>query len=71
LVPSLGRRRPLARYARNRFGHANEVLVQSWQLILWMLEPLILRILGHGGRYANRLNPSRWMGTTERVPWVS
>lgn len=42
---------------------------EAWKLSMWFIEVVLLRLCGHTGRYANRLN-SRWVGQIEPVPWA-
>ena len=44
------------------WSHGDHV-VHAWQVALWMLEVLLLKKLGYGGKYVNRLT---W--TTEQLP---
>lgn len=53
-----------------QFGHPTEVLRQTWQVLTWMLELLLLRVLGYEGAYGNRLQLARREGRTEQVPWA-
>lgn len=51
------------------FGHPHEVLQQAWQAFTWMLELMMLRVLGYDGWYGSRLELGRKEGATEPVPW--
>lgn len=42
---------------------------EAWRLSLWFLDLAFLRLLGHQGKYANRLS-QRWTGQVETVPWA-
>lgn len=44
--------------------------VEGWKLALWYLDMVFLRLCGHEGSYANRLE-SRWKGQVESVPWAA
>jgi hypothetical protein len=60
---------------RNRLVHPNLVKLpdgsfyQAWELSLWYLEMVILRLCGHMGAYSNRLASPR-RGGIEPVPWT-
>lgn len=41
----------------------------GWRLSLWYIDLVLLRLCGHGGKYANRL-ARRWAGQVESVPWA-
>ena len=63
---------------RNSLVHpdSNETLpehsyYEAWNLSLWLIEMVLLRLCGHDGSYANRLAGHRWIGVVEKVPWVS
>ena len=43
---------------------------EAWQLSMWLLDLVLLRLCRHTGDYANRLAPEKWAGTVERVPWT-
>jgi hypothetical protein len=43
---------------------------EAWQLSMWLLDLVLLRLCKHTGDYANRLTNKRWVGTVERVPWT-
>lgn len=47
----------------------NASYVEGWELSLWYIDLVLLRLCGHQGKYANRLS-RRWRGTVESVPWV-
>lgn len=42
---------------------------EAWKLSLWYIDLVLLRLCGHTGKYANRLN-QRWTGQVESVPWA-
>jgi len=42
---------------------------EGWKLSLWYIDMILLRLCGHTGKYANRLN-QRWVGQVESVPWA-
>lgn len=44
---------------------------EAWQLSLWYIDMVLLRLCDHRGKYANRLTPRRWTGQIESVPWAS
>lgn len=47
---------------------AEDSYCEAWMLSLWILDLVFLRLLGHEGKYANRLS-QRWIGQVETVPW--
>jgi hypothetical protein len=61
---------------RNSLVHpdgANESVgtyYEAYNLSLWYIDLILLRLCGHKGNYANRLVPSRMVGTVEPVPWA-
>lgn len=46
-------------------------LFEAWQLALWLLDLLILRLCDYQGKYGSRLDTSRWRGNVIPVPWRS
>lgn len=42
---------------------------EVWQLSMWLLDLVFLRLCKHIGCYANRLADERWVGVVEKVPW--
>jgi len=42
---------------------------EAWNLGLWYIELVLLRLFGHSGEYGNRLT-QKWRGQTEKVPWA-
>jgi hypothetical protein len=42
---------------------------EAWKLSLWYIDLILLRLCGHTGKYANRLQ-QRWTGQVEPVPWA-
>jgi hypothetical protein len=42
---------------------------EAWNLSMWYIELVLLRLCGHCGKYANRLVLGRWAGQVETVPW--
>ena len=52
-------------------GISADTYYATWNLGLWYVELMLLRLFGYNGRYANRLNSARWEGHTEVVPWAS
>jgi len=62
---------------RNTIVHPRERLelpdcsyFEAWNLSLWYLEMVLLRLCGHKGNYGNRLAMCRFVGTVESVPWA-
>ena len=53
-----------------RSGKYNDVLYEAWNLGLWYLELLLLRLFGHDGKYGNRL-VQKYVGEVEDVPWAT
>jgi len=49
---------------------AREMLPETWQLGLWYVELVLLRLFGHCGKYHNRLKKG-WVGEVEEVPWMN
>ena len=45
-------------------------MVETWDLALWYLELVILRVLGYAGQYGSRLRRRAWIMETEAVPWA-
>jgi hypothetical protein len=43
---------------------------QAWNLSMWYLDMILLRLCRHKGKYANRLMTPRWAGQVELVPWA-
>ncbi len=43
---------------------------EAWQLSMWLLDLVLLRLCNHTGPYANRLADERWVGSVEQVPWA-
>ena len=43
---------------------------EAWNLAMWYLDLVLLRLCQYDGRYANRLKTSRWQGQVESVPWA-
>jgi len=43
---------------------------EAWNLSLWYIDLVLLRLCGHNGEYANRLVENRWVGQAQRVPWA-
>lgn len=43
---------------------------QAWNLSMWYLDMVLLRLCRHTGKYANRLVTPRWAGQVESVPWT-
>ena len=43
---------------------------EVWKLSMWYLDMVLLRLCGHTGKYANRLDTRRWVGQVESVPWA-
>ena len=61
---------------RNALVHPSEkdelpegAYFEAWQLSMWFLDLVLLRLCGYAGEYANRLALSRWVGQVEPVPW--
>ncbi|MFG3682779.1 hypothetical protein ACGF5H_22000 [Micromonospora chalcea] len=50
---------------------SGEELLETWQLAMWYLELLILRLLGYEGDYISRLKLSGTVFETVRPPWVA
>lgn len=42
----------------------------AWQLAMWFLDLVFLRLCNYQGEYANRLPPHGWKGQSELVPWA-
>ncbi|HPS77082.1 MAG TPA: hypothetical protein PLS53_02900 [Thermoanaerobaculaceae bacterium] len=62
---------------RNSLVHPNartavssDAFFEAWNLSLWYLDLVFLRLCGHNGMYANRLAIPRWVGQVEEVPWA-
>lgn len=43
---------------------------QAWNLGLWYVEMVLLRLFGYSGEYSNRLVADKWVGQREKVPWA-
>ena len=43
-------------------------LFEAWNLTLWYVELVLLRLFSHSGPYVNRLDITRWRGTREAFP---
>jgi hypothetical protein len=43
---------------------------EAWELSLWYIDLVLLRLCGHSGKYGNRLARPRWPGQVEAVPWA-
>jgi len=61
---------------RNALVHAdaktpvtNEAYYEAWMFSLWFIDLVVLRLSGHVGKYANRMN-RRFVGKVESVPWA-
>jgi hypothetical protein len=50
-------------------GFAEDTYYEAWRSAMWLLDLALLRLCGHGGRYANRLADGRWAGELSTVPW--
>jgi len=48
----------------------HEAYYEAWNLSMWYLDMVFLRLCGHMGKYSNRLRPGRWAGQVESVPWA-
>ena len=46
-----------------------DVLYEAWDLSLWRLELVLLRLFDCQDQYANRLTKGKWVGDVERLPW--
>ena len=46
---------------------SHECFVESWNLALWYIDVVFLRLCGHSGKYGNRLS-QRWTGSIEDMP---
>ena len=46
-------------------------LIEAWELGLWYLELILLRLFDYQGFYENRMLRRRLIGGIETVPWVS
>jgi hypothetical protein len=44
---------------------------EAWNLSMWYIDMVLLRLCGHKGKYGNRLILGRCAGTVEAVPWSS
>jgi len=54
------------------FDEHHALVHEAWELSLWYLELIILRICGYKGKYSNRVAGARWRGEeVEAVPWLS
>lgn len=42
---------------------------EAWRLSQWFIDLVLLRLCGHDGKYANRLE-KRWVGSVKAVPWT-
>ncbi len=42
---------------------------QAWELARWLVELMVLHVIGYTGEYANRLT-RRFVGQVEKVPWA-
>jgi len=56
---------------RNTKVRPREVWVQSWKLIVWYVEMVLLATFGFKGEYGSRLSWPRWVGQVDRVPWAA
>ncbi|MHC4686030.1 MAG: hypothetical protein ACYTEW_17190, partial [Planctomycetota bacterium] len=45
-------------------------LYQGWNLGLWYVELVLLRLFDYRGEYSNRLTPDKLWGKLEMVPWA-
>jgi hypothetical protein len=52
-----------------RAGKHDNALYEAYNMGLWYLDLLFLRLFGYRGKYSNRLK-SGWVGDTEDVPWT-
>ncbi len=50
-------------------GVAGDSFYEAWNLSLWYVDMVLLRLCGHNGTYANRLK-HRFVGQVEHVPWA-
>jgi len=64
-------------WVRNRVVHPDKKKVlnsalklEAWQLALWFVELVILRICGYEGDYGSRRKRPRHAGDTAPVPWI-
>jgi hypothetical protein len=55
----------------SKSGLPNHSYYEAWNLSLWYIEMVLLRLCGHDGGYANRLAAHRWVGQIEPVPWAA
>lgn len=45
--------------------------IDTWQLCIWYLELVLLRLFDYSGEYANRMGSGQWKGeNAQRVPWA-
>ena len=52
-------------------GTTANLYYPAYQLSLWYIDLVLLRLCGHNGYYANRLqDPNNWVGDVEPVPWI-
>ena len=66
-------------WLRNSTAHGNRVYdllsaspearYQGWQLGVWYLELVLLKLFSYNGRYFNRIGSNRMTGASEPVPW--
>ena len=64
-------------WLRNRIAHADkksevvgDEVWEAWNVSLWYLELLLLRLLGFNSRYRNRITSTRDELAQDKVPWI-
>lgn len=57
---------------RKKLGQLSFVAkIDTWQLCIWYLELVLLRLFDYSGEYANRMDSGQWKGeNTQLVPWA-
>ncbi len=52
------------------YGKQKLPLVEIWNLGLWYIELVLLRLFNYKGLYSERVQTERWVGDVELVPWA-
>ena len=51
-------------------GYSDMAKYDAWQLNMWYVELVMLKLFKYMGHYDNRLDRTSWQGTYEMVPWA-
>ena len=57
-------------HPRKKDNMSGDNYAQAWQLAMWYLDMVLLRLCEYNGDCSNRLKLDRYVGEVERVPWA-